>query len=57
MSRALFVSLVATRDPIFWGMLANRPALVNGEFPLPTTPGFGWVLDEDFIDQYRTDTK
>lgn len=46
-----------TRDPIFWGMLANRPALVNGEFPLPTTAGFGWVLDEDFIDQYRTDTK
>ena len=51
------MSLVATRDPIFWGMLANRPALVNGEFPLPTTAGFGWVLDEDFIDQYRTDTK
>lgn len=43
------------RDPIFWGMLANRPALVDGHFPLPETPGLGWVLDEDFIAKYRVD--
>jgi L-alanine-DL-glutamate epimerase-like enolase superfamily enzyme len=44
-----------TRDPIFWGLLANRPSLQDGEFVLPKEPGFGWVLDEDFIAQHRTD--
>ncbi len=40
-----------TRDPIFWQMLENRPALVDGQFPLPAGPGLGWVLDEAFIDR------
>ncbi|BCB76773.1 enolase [Phytohabitans flavus] len=44
-----------TRDPIFWSLLANRPALVNGELPLPQAPGFGWELDEDFIRAHRVD--
>lgn len=44
-----------TRDPIFWQMLANRPALADGMFPLPTGPGLGWELDADFIDRYRVD--
>lgn len=44
-----------TRDPIYWGLIANRPELVNGHLPLPQTPGFGWVLDEDFIAAHRTD--
>lgn len=44
-----------TRDPIFWEMLENRPALVDGAFPLPDRPGLGWVLDEGFIERYRTD--
>ncbi len=44
-----------TRDPIYWGLIANRPELVDGHLPLPSEPGFGWVLDEDFIAQYRTD--
>lgn len=48
-------SFSPTRDPIFWGLLANRPELVDGQFPLPMGPGLGWVLDTDFIDQYRTD--
>ncbi len=43
------------RDPIFWGMLSNRPALVDGQFHLPDGPGLGWVLDEDFIERYRVD--
>jgi len=43
------------RDPIFWQMLANRPALVDGHFPLSERPGLGWVLDEDFIEHYRVD--
>jgi L-alanine-DL-glutamate epimerase-like enolase superfamily enzyme len=48
-------SFSPTRDPIFWNLIENRPALVDGELPLPQAPGFGWVLDEDFIAKYRTD--
>ena len=44
-----------TRDPIFWQMLANRPALVDGAFSLPEGPGLGWELDADFIERYRVD--
>ena len=44
-----------TRDPIFWNMIENRPELVCGEFPLSEAPGLGWVLDQTFIDRYRTD--
>jgi L-alanine-DL-glutamate epimerase-like enolase superfamily enzyme len=36
-------------------MIANRPALVDGQFPLPDGPGLGWVLDETFIERYRVD--
>jgi len=43
------------RDPIFWNMIANRPALVDGELPLPDGPGLGWILDDAFIERYRTD--
>jgi len=50
-------SFSPTRDPIFWQLLANRPALVDGNFVLPTEPGFGWQLDEDFIAEYRVDKK
>ena len=44
-----------TRDPIFWNLIENRPSLLNGEFPLPDRPGFGWVLDEAFIEKHRVD--
>jgi D-galactarolactone cycloisomerase len=43
------------RDPIFWGMIENRPPLIEGHFPLPEAPGLGWVLDEAFIAQHRAD--
>ncbi len=43
------------RDPIFWQMLANRPALVDGHFSLSDRPGLGWELDEGFIERYRAD--
>jgi L-alanine-DL-glutamate epimerase-like enolase superfamily enzyme len=36
-------------------MLANRPALVDGELTLSEEPGLGWVLDEAFIERYRVD--
>lgn len=48
-------SFSPTRDPIYWNLLANRPALVNGSLPLPEGPGFGWELDTEFIDRYRVD--
>jgi D-galactarolactone cycloisomerase len=41
------------RDPIWWGLIANRPELEDGCFDLPTGPGFGWQLDEDFIERHR----
>jgi len=44
-----------TRDPIFWQMLANRPALAEGHFPLTERPGLGWELDKGFIERYRAD--
>lgn len=43
------------RDPIFWQMIENRPALVDGQFQLPDRPGLGWVLDESFIEKHRVD--
>ncbi len=43
------------RDPIFWQMIENRPALEAGQFILPDRPGLGWVLDEAFIEKYRVD--
>jgi len=43
------------RDPIYWGLIANRPDLVSGDLVLPDKPGFGWELDEDFIARHRVD--
>lgn len=42
------------RDPIFWNLIANRKPLVDGHLELPTAPGYGWELDQDFIAKYRT---
>jgi L-alanine-DL-glutamate epimerase-like enolase superfamily enzyme len=41
------------RDPIWHNIIVNRPSLVNGRISLPTGPGLGWVLDEDYISRYR----
>ena len=43
------------RDPIWWNLLANRPELVDGNVRLPTGPGLGWQLDEDYIARYRSE--
>ncbi len=45
------------RDPIFWRMLGNRPELAEGMFRLPDGPGFGWQLDDGFIQAFRADTQ
>jgi L-alanine-DL-glutamate epimerase-like enolase superfamily enzyme len=41
------------RDPIWWNLIANPPKLENGELVLPTGPGLGWELDQDYIERHR----
>jgi L-alanine-DL-glutamate epimerase-like enolase superfamily enzyme len=41
------------RDPIWWNILANRPELVDGSMRLPTGPGLGWQLDEEYVEHHR----
>ena len=40
------------RDPLFWELIANRPPIRNGVYPVPQGPGFGLVLDESTIRRY-----
>lgn len=42
-----------SRDPVFWNMVVNRPAVIDGCITLPDAPGLGWQLDEDFIERFR----
>jgi D-galactarolactone cycloisomerase len=46
-------SFLPERDPIFWNMIANRPELEGGRYPVPQGPGWGLILDEDWIARYR----
>jgi D-galactarolactone cycloisomerase len=46
-------SFLPERDPIFWNMIANRQELEGGMHPVPQGPGWGLVLDEDWIAKYR----
>jgi L-alanine-DL-glutamate epimerase-like enolase superfamily enzyme len=41
------------RDPIWHNLIANRPTPRDGHIQLPTGPGLGWELDEEFITKYR----
>jgi D-galactarolactone cycloisomerase len=41
------------RDPFWWNLIANRPALQDGELVLSNAPGLGWELDWDYIERYR----
>lgn len=41
------------RDPIFWNLWANRPAIAGGSFALLEGPGFGLELDPAYIERYR----
>jgi D-galactarolactone cycloisomerase len=44
------------RDPIWWNLPANRPALEDGYVRLPDGPGLGWELDMDFAERHRVAT-
>jgi L-alanine-DL-glutamate epimerase-like enolase superfamily enzyme len=41
------------RDPIWHNLIANRPTLKGGRIKLPTSPGLGWELDQDYITKYQ----
>ncbi len=41
------------RDPIWWNLVANRPALIDGRLELSERPGLGWELDADYIAAHR----
>ena len=41
------------RDPIWWNLPANRPALKDGILQLSNRPGLGWEIDEAFLKRYR----
>jgi D-galactarolactone cycloisomerase len=43
------------RDPIWWNLVANRPAIVDGEVEAPRGPGLGWELDAEYIEHHRAD--
>ena len=43
------------RDPLFWNLIANRPSLRNGIYPVPSGPGWGIELERDYITRYRID--
>jgi L-alanine-DL-glutamate epimerase-like enolase superfamily enzyme len=45
------------RDPIWHNLIANRPALKNGNITLTDAPGLGWELDRDYADKYRINSR
>jgi D-galactarolactone cycloisomerase len=40
-------------DPFFYRLVANGPRMAAGSCEVPQEPGWGLVLDEDFIAKYR----
>lgn len=43
------------RDPFWWNLVANRPALAGGVVQLSDRPGLGWELDREYIRFHRAD--
>jgi D-galactarolactone cycloisomerase len=41
------------RDPIWQGLIANRPPIRDGRIEILQGPGFGLILDEGMIKKYR----
>ncbi len=44
------------RDPFWWNLIANRPALEDGQLTLSNAPGLGWQLDWDYVARHRVPT-
>ena len=45
------------RDPFFYRLIANQPAqpFKDGIYTLPTEPGWGMIIDEDYLQSVRID--
>jgi L-alanine-DL-glutamate epimerase-like enolase superfamily enzyme len=43
----------ADRDPVWAGLIANRPNPKDGVIAIPQGPGFGLALDWDMVKRYR----
>ena len=43
------------RDPLWYELILNRPAIKGGYMEVPTGPGLGLELDEGAIERYRLD--
>ncbi|MGD9998569.1 MAG: mandelate racemase/muconate lactonizing enzyme family protein [Ilumatobacteraceae bacterium] len=43
------------RDPLFWNIIANRQAFVDGRYRVPSGPGLGLELDLDYIAAHTVD--
>lgn len=41
------------RDPIWWGAIANRPAMTDGLLALPALAGYGWEYDWEWLERFR----
>jgi L-alanine-DL-glutamate epimerase-like enolase superfamily enzyme len=45
------------RDPFFWRLSDLSSHLANGRLWLPDRPGFGIVLDHDYVDRWTVDRR
>jgi D-galactarolactone cycloisomerase len=45
----------AERDPFWWTLVTNRPAVTGGVVTLGDRPGLGWELDPEYIRFHRAD--
>jgi L-alanine-DL-glutamate epimerase-like enolase superfamily enzyme len=43
------------RDPLWAGLIKNRPPIRDGSIAVPAGPGFGLELDWDLVEKYRLD--
>jgi D-galactarolactone cycloisomerase len=41
------------RDPFWWSLARGSDHLVGGAVQLTGRPGFGWHLDEDYVEEHR----
>ena len=45
------------RDPFFWRLTDMSSRIADGRYALPDGPGFGIVLDQDYVSAHTVDTR
>jgi L-alanine-DL-glutamate epimerase-like enolase superfamily enzyme len=45
------------RDPFFWNLSDISTFLIDGRLNIPDRPGFGIVLDDDYVERYTVDRR